>query len=59
MSEETLPIQLIADIPLRRGVMWEKIAEFENQLKDIEGAMSHTAGDPQSEEMKKVLRFLI
>lgn len=54
MSEETLPIQLIADIPLRRGVMWEKIAEFENQLKDIEGAMSHTAGDPQSEEMKKV-----
>lgn len=54
MSEDTLPIKLISDISLRRGLMWEKIAEFQAQLNMVEGGMSHEAGQKQSEEMKQV-----
>jgi hypothetical protein len=37
-----------------RGILWERIAAFRKQLEKVEGAMVHKAGNPQSEEMKKV-----
>jgi hypothetical protein len=37
-----------------RGILWEKIAVFEEQIKAIEGAVHHEAGTPQSEELKKI-----
>lgn len=46
-----LPIKMISDITLNRGLMWEKIAEFQNQLESLDESMSHKAGDVQSEEM--------
>tara|TARA_R110000782_G_scaffold149722_2_gene242415 strand:- start:204 stop:710 length:507 start_codon:yes stop_codon:yes gene_type:complete len=51
MSEDMLPIKMISDITLNRGLMWEKIAEFQNQLESLDESMSHKAGDVQSEEM--------
>jgi hypothetical protein len=37
-----------------RGILWERIAEFKEQLKSAEGALEHKAGTEQSEEMKAV-----
>ena len=37
-----------------RGILWEKIAGFREQLEKFEGAMTHKAGTPQSEQMKEV-----
>jgi len=50
-----LPIQLISEIPARRGLMWEKIAEFLSQLEEIDGCMTHESGTPQSEELKSFM----
>lgn len=55
MEDSTLPIQLISEIPARRGLMWEKIAQFQTQLQEMQGCLTHKAGDTQSEEMKAVL----
>lgn len=55
MEDSTLPIQLISEIPARRGVMWEKIAQFQTQLQEMQGCLTHQAGDTQSEKMKAVL----
>ena len=51
MSEDILPIKMISDITLNRGLMWEKIAEFQNQLESLDESMSHKAGDVQSEQI--------
>jgi hypothetical protein len=37
-----------------RGILWERIAAFREQLERVDGAMVHKAGNPQSEEMKEV-----
>lgn len=37
-----------------RGILWEKIATFKEQLLSIEGSLEHKAGNPQSEEMKEM-----
>ena len=55
MSEDMLPIKIISDITLNRGLMWEKIAEFQNQLESLDESISHKAGDVQSEEMMETL----
>jgi hypothetical protein len=52
MEDSLLPIELISEIPARRGLMWEKIAEFQSQLAEIDGFFSHEAGTPQSEGLK-------
>ena len=54
MSVDTLPIKIISDITTYRGLMWEKIALFIKQLEEIEGALKHEPGTPQSEEMKEL-----
>lgn len=37
-----------------KGILWDRISEFREQLKSVEGAMEHKAGTAQSEEMKAV-----
>jgi hypothetical protein len=37
-----------------RGILWDRIAQFRDQLKQVSGAMEHKAGTPQSDEMKEV-----
>ena len=43
---------VLNSIILERGILWEKIEEFNKKLKAIEGAVSHKLGHPQEEEMK-------
>jgi len=49
------PIDLIQDINSNRGMMWEKISMFSDQLKTIEGIIEHQAGTPQSEEAQEMM----
>ena len=43
---------VLSSIILKRGMLWEKIEEFKDQLNKIDGAVNHTVGMPQEEEMK-------
>lgn len=45
------PIELMQDINQNRGVMWEKISTFLEQLKSIDESITHKVGTPQSEEL--------
>lgn len=54
MSDESLPVKLISDIKLRRGILWDKISQFSDELMAFQETMSHQAGTEQSEGMKKV-----
>jgi len=46
------PIEILENINLNRGMIWEKIFEFQSQIRSIEGFLTHTAGTPQSEGMQ-------
>tara|TARA_R110002051_G_scaffold151019_2_gene223580 strand:- start:902 stop:1429 length:528 start_codon:yes stop_codon:yes gene_type:complete len=45
---------VLSSIILKRGMLWEKIEEFNQNIKALEGAVSHKVGNPQEEEMKAV-----
>ena len=53
MSVEALPIDIISNITTYRGVMWDKISEFSKRLQEVEGVVTHKAGDVQSKELKE------
>ena len=53
LQETNIANEVLGVIPMIRGMMWEKIKEFQNKLNEIEVALNHTAGNPQSDEMKK------
>ena len=53
MSAELLPIEMLGSIATYRGVLWEKIEQFSEMLKEMEGVMEHKAGTTQSVEMEK------
>jgi hypothetical protein len=54
LENELLPIQLMEGINAYRGAMWEKIAEFGEQMKSLDGYLKHKAGTPMSKEMEEV-----
>eukprot|EP01047_Picozoa_sp_COSAG01_P083873 COSAG01_NODE_17746_length_1126_cov_2867.442064_1_plen_107_part_10 len=53
-NESLLAEKVLGGIPQLTGIMWDKIKTFEDKLKGLDGAMSHKAGELQSEKMKKV-----
>jgi len=53
MSAELLPIEMLSNIATYRGVLWEKIEQFEELLKQQEGAVEHEAGTSQSAQMQE------
>ena len=56
MEDVTLikaPIDLIQGINSNRGLMWEKISTFVEQLNGVDGYLSHKAGTTQSEAMEE------
>jgi len=53
LENELLPIQLMEGINAYRGAMWEKIAEFGEQMKSLNGYIEHESGQPQSSEFKE------
>jgi len=46
--------EILKNIPIKTGLLWEKIRVLEKQILEIEGAVHHRAGAPQSEEMKEI-----
>ena len=46
--------EILKHLPETRGLLWEKISILEKQILEIEGAVHHEAGDPQSEEMQEI-----
>ncbi len=52
-TEEYRPEQVLEYVQHSRGLMWERIEDFKQQLKKIEGVLEHTAGTPQSKEMSE------
>jgi len=45
------PIGILENINSNRGLIWEKISEFQSQISSIEGSLNHKAGTAQSKEM--------
>lgn len=54
-EKSILAKKVLGGIPQSTGLLWEKIEEFKSQLSEIEGAVTHKAGEEQSEGMKKLL----
>lgn len=54
-QKSILAKKVLGGIPQSTGLLWEKIEEFKSQLAEIEGAVTHKAGEEQSEEMKNLL----
>ena len=52
--DNLLPIKILSNIPQGKGVLWEHIEVFKNQLLEMEGVMKHQAGTEQSAEMADV-----
>ena len=48
------PVELLEGINSNRGLIWEKISEFKDQVAEFEGTFQHKAGTPQSDEMKSL-----
>jgi len=45
---------ILRSITAKRGMLWEQISAFSQQLQNIEGFMEHTAGTKQSQEMSEM-----
>ena len=46
--------EILKHVPESRGLLWEKIDVLGKQILEIEGAVHHKAGTPQSEEMQEI-----
>ena len=54
LTETNIAKQVLGNIPKIRGLMWEKIKEFQTKLETIDGYVGHEAGTPQGEELQKI-----
>jgi len=46
--------ELLKGINSNRGLIWEKISEFKNQMAEFGGTVQHKAGESQSDEMSNI-----
>jgi hypothetical protein len=52
-KQKTRPEDILKHINPNRGMLWDSIADFQEQLKAIEGSVSHKVGEAQSEKLKE------
>ena len=52
-QESLIAKKVLGEIANKRGVMWDKISHFKQELNKIEGVLTHKAGEAQSEGLKK------
>ncbi len=45
--------KVLGEIANKRGLMWDKISHFKQELNKIEGVLTHKAGEEQSAGLKK------
>ena len=48
-DETAIAKAVLGEISNRRGMMWEKIAEFQEQVNKVEGVIVHKAGEERTE----------
>ena len=48
-SKTAIAKAVLGEISNKRGMMWEKIAEFQEQVNEIEGVIVHKAGEERTE----------
>jgi len=48
-SKTAIAKAVLGEISNKRGMMWEKIAEFQEQVNKIEGVIVHKAGEERTE----------
>lgn len=48
-NETAIAKAVLGEISNRRGMMWEKIAEFQEQVNKVEGVIVHKAGEERTE----------
>ena len=53
-EEAVIAQKILGGISTKKGVLWEKIAEFQSQLEEVEGVLTHKAGEVQSKGLKKI-----
>tara|TARA_R110002012_G_scaffold19948_6_gene71126 strand:+ start:5104 stop:5613 length:510 start_codon:yes stop_codon:yes gene_type:complete len=53
MQNDTLPVKMLTDVAQSGGLLWERIANFKEHISSLPGALTHKAGEPQSEGLKK------
>ena len=53
-KEQYRPEQILEYVQYSRGLIWDRIGEFQKQLKKVEGFLEHKAGTPQSKEMTEL-----
>lgn len=46
--------QVLGEVTSKKGLLWEKIAQFQSQIEEIEGVLTHKAGETQSDGLKKL-----
>ena len=54
-DETAIAKAVLGEISNKRGMMWEKIAEFQEQVNNIEGVLKHKSREKQSKDFKKHL----
>jgi len=52
-KESLIAKKVLREIANKRGLMWDKISHFKQQLNKIEGVLTHKAGEEQSAGLKK------
>jgi len=52
-KESLIAKKVLRQIGNKRGLMWDKISHFKQQLNKIEGVLTHKAGEEQSAGLKK------
>jgi len=53
MQNDTLPVKMLTDVAQSGGLLWERIANFKEHISSLPGALTHKAGEPQSEGLKE------
>jgi|TARA_R110000744_G_C19065900_1_gene529531 hypothetical protein len=54
LQETNIANEVLGVIPMIRGMMWEKIKEFQDKLKEYKGVVNHKAGETQSQELQEL-----
>ena len=53
LKETNIAEQVLGSIPAIRGMMWEKIKEFQNKLNELEGVLNPEPGEQREEGWDK------
>ena len=53
VTKEYKPEDILHAVHYNKGILWDKITAFREQISVLEGAATHEVGKPQEELMRK------